>query len=135
EGERNIPRYLRHRDRLVTAQDFKDITLRTPGVDVGRVEVLPLFDPVAFDANGREDPAPGMVTVLVIPRSDPAQPDAPTPDRQFLDAVCAWLDPRRLLTTELHVRGPRYVRIYVSVGIVPLPGQLRETVQRAVQAA
>ena len=45
EGERNIPRYLRHRDRLVTAQDFEDVALRTPGVDMGRVEVLPLFHP------------------------------------------------------------------------------------------
>ena len=34
-----------------------------------------------------------MVTVLVIPLSDAIHPDAPVPDRQFLNAVCAWLDP------------------------------------------
>ena len=34
-----------HRDRLVTRQDFPEIAWRTPGVDLGRVEVLPLFHP------------------------------------------------------------------------------------------
>ena len=47
-----------------------------------------------------------MVTVMVVPRSDPVHPAAPRPDRQFLGAVCDWLSPRRLVTTELHVRGP-----------------------------
>jgi hypothetical protein len=130
EGERNIPRHLRHRDRLVTAEDFEDITRRTPGVDVGRVEVLPLFDPARVGTA-----SPGMVTVMVVPRSDPVQPEAPVPDRQFLAAVCEWLDPRRLVTTELHVRGPDYLRVYVSVGIVPAPGQLPELVERAVKAS
>lgn len=131
EGERNIPRHLRHRDRLVTTEDFKDITKRTPGVDMGRVEVLPLFRPGCPD----DEEAAGAVTVMVIPKSDPVQPEAPVPDRQFLAAVCEWLDPRRLVTTELHVRGPKYVRVIVSVGIVPMPGQHSEKVERAVKAA
>jgi hypothetical protein len=101
DGERNISRWLRHRDRLVTAADFKDVTRRTPGVDLGRVEVLPLFNPAAFDASQADRQWPGMVTLMVIPRSDPDHPDAPRPDRQFLDAVCAWLDPRRLITTDV----------------------------------
>ena len=32
EGEKQITRYLQHRDRLVSATDFETITLRTPGV-------------------------------------------------------------------------------------------------------
>ena len=51
------------------------------------------------------------------------------------NAVCAWLDPRRLVTTELHVRGPVYVPIWVSVGIEVLPGQVPTLVQQAVNAA
>lgn len=135
DGERNIPRYLKHRDRLVTATDFRDLALRTPGVEVGRVEVLPLFHPEAFNPNAPDQTWPGIVTLMVIPRSDPVQPDAPVPNRLFLDAVCRWLDPRRLLTTEIFVRGPAYVPIYVSVGIAILPGQLREQVRRNVQTA
>jgi hypothetical protein len=134
EGERSIARYLRHRDRLVTINDFRDITLRTPGVDVGRAEVLPLFNPERFDPTNPAQTWPGTLTVLVIPSSG-QPPEAPTPDRLFLDAVCQWLNPRRLVTTEIYVRGPIYMPIWVSVGIVTMAGQVRELVQRNVQAA
>ncbi len=135
DGERNIPRYLRHRDRLITAVDFRDITLRTPGLDMGRAEILPLFHPERYKTNSGERVWPGIVTVLVIPKYDPDQPDAPRPDRLFLGTVCRWLEVRRLLTTEIFVRGPEYVPVIVSVGIVTQPGQVRELVQRAVQTA
>ena len=135
DGERSIPHYLKHRDRLVTINDFRDITLRTPGLDIGRVEVLPLFNPDLFNPEMPLQTWSGAITVLVIPRSDPAQPDAPVPDRLFLDTVASWLDPRRLITTEVFVCGPNYVRIWASVGIVTLPGQFRETVQRNVMNA
>jgi len=132
DGEADITRWLRHRDRLVTADDFADITRRTPGVDLGRVEVLPLFNPDGTDPAATW---PGMVTVLVIPQSDPVHPNAPEPDLLFLNAVCSWLDPRRLVTTEVHVWGPQYQQIWVSVGIEVLPGQVPTLVQQAVMAA
>ena len=132
DGEADITRWLRHRDRLVAADDFRDIAKRTPGVDLGRVEVLPLFNPDGADPTATW---PGMVTVLVIPQSDPVHPNAPVPDLLFLNAVCNWLDPRRLITTEVHVRGPQYQQIWVSVGIEVLPGQIPTLVQQAVTAA
>jgi hypothetical protein len=132
DGEADITRWLRHRDRLVTADDFADITRRTPGVDLGRVEVLPLFNPDGADPAATW---PGMVTVLVIPQSDPDHPNAPVPDLLLLNAVCNWLDPRRLITTEVHVRGPQYQQLWVSVGIEVLPGQVPTLVQQAVMAA
>jgi predicted phage baseplate assembly protein len=132
DGEAAITRWLRHRDRLVTSEDFHDLTRRTPGVDLGRVEVLPLFNP---DQTGPAQDWPGMVTVLVVPRSDALHPTAPQPDRQFLRAVCDWLSPRRLVTTELHVRGPVYRTVWVSVGIVTLPGQVPSIVEQAVTTA
>jgi hypothetical protein len=132
DGEADITRWLRTRDRLVTVQDFADITRQTPGVDLGRVEVIPLFNP------DQPDPTttwPGMVTVLVIPRSDPLTPLFPSPDLQFLNAVCAWLDSRRLVTTEVHARGPLYRQIWVSVGVEVLPGQVPSIVTQAVKTA
>ena len=132
DGEAAVSRWLRHRDRLVTAEDFRDVTRRTPGVDIGRVEVLPLVNP---DQPASGPVWPGMVTVMVVPRSDPLHVGAPTPDRQFLDAVCAWLDPRRLVTTELHVRGPVYQPIWVSVGIEVIAGQLPAVVVARVRTA
>lgn len=127
EGERNIPRYLRHRDRLVTAQDFEDVALRTPGVDMGRVEVLPLFHPARTGSN------PGVVTLLTVPRYDALRPRWPQPDRLFLQTVCDHLDPRRLITTEVYVRGPEYLDVYLSVGLRVREGHFRDVVIQDVR--
>jgi hypothetical protein len=128
EAERNIPLVLRHRDRLVTVQDFEDVTRRTPGVDVGRVEVVPLYRP-----KNELERAHGVVTVMVIPRFDPLRPLWPEPDRLFLRRVCDHLNPRRLVTTEIYVRGPTYVDVYVSVGIQVQGGFFPDRVRQMVR--
>jgi hypothetical protein len=131
EGEKQITRYLQHRDRLVSAKDFETITWRTPGVDIGRVEVIPAFNP-ALSPN-EPGGAPGVVTLMLIPRFDPNRPSAPKPDRLFLDTVCRYLDPRRLVTTELFLRGPDYKDIWISVGINVVAGAAVPTVREAVK--
>ncbi len=131
-GEKQISRYLQHRDRLVTSQDFEAITLRTPGVQIGRVNVLPNYHPEL--SSGRGD-APGAVTLLLIPAFDPVQPDAPVPQNDFLNTVCSYLDSRRLITTEVFLRGPEYVGIWVSIGVQVVPGVPAAPVRGAVKAA
>lgn len=114
-GEKQVKRYLQHRDRLVSVDDFESIACRTPGVQIGRIEVLPAFHP---DLSPSEPgSAPGVVTIMAIPRFDPGQPDAPRADRLFLNALCRYLDPRRLVTTELVIRGADYKGIWISVGV------------------
>lgn len=115
DGEKQITRFIKHHDRLVTKADFELIVLRTPGVSIGRVEIIPTFNP-AFSPNEPGD-APGAVTVMVVPRYDLKQPDAPVPDRLFLDTICRYLDERRLITTEIFLRGPVYKQIWISIGI------------------
>jgi hypothetical protein len=95
-------------------------------VSLGRVEILPLFNPDQADIA-----APGAVTVMVIPSG----PGAPEPDLMFLDAVCNYLEPRRLVTTEVYVRGPVYVGLYVSIGVDVTAGQDIATVTQAVRTA
>ncbi len=112
-----IPAELRRHDRAVCAGDFRELALATPGADVGRAECLGHFDPVTGSTN-----AAGVVTVVVWPREDRKHPGAPMPDRTALARVCAWLDPRRLITTELRVVPPRYVPIAVSIGVHVKPG-------------
>jgi hypothetical protein len=131
DGEKQITRFLQHRDRLVNPDDFRTITKRTPGVDIGRVEVLPAFNP-DLSVNEPGD-APGAVTLMLIPSFDPVHPDTPEPDRAFLDAVCGYLEPRRLVTTELFLRGPTYVGIWISIGIDVLAGAAVATVREAVK--
>ncbi|HEV8551408.1 MAG TPA: baseplate J/gp47 family protein, partial [Polyangiaceae bacterium] len=131
-GEKQIPRFLQHRDRLVNAQDFESITLRTPGVAVGRVDVLSAYHPGLTPA--RPGNAPGAVTVLVLPKyGDPATPVV-GPDT-FLDAIACWLDPRRLVTTEVFVRRPDFQPIWVSIGLDLVAGHDAATVREAVGAA
>lgn len=132
EGEKQIARFLQHRERLVTVADFTSITVRTPGVDIGRVEVLPAYNP-ALAASEPGD-APGAVTLMLIPRYDSQRPDAPVPDRLFLDAVCRYLEPRRLITTEVFLRGPDYLNVWVSVGLNVVAGASIAEVTEAVKA-
>ena len=130
DAERPAARYEQHRDRLVTPEDTEAIALRTPGVDVGRVEVLPCYDP-QLGAMPAGDAA-GCVTVMVVPRVDPRFPETPEPDQAFIDTVCRHLAPRRLVTTELFVRGPSYVGIWITVGYRPVAGRAPAEVERAI---
>ena len=132
-GEKQITRYLQHRDRLVNANDFATIALRTPGVDIGRVDVLPAFNP-AISQNEPGD-APGAVTLMVIPSYDPKHADTPEPDQLFLDTICNYLNPRRLITTEVFLRGPDYQPIWISVGINVVAGVAPPEVREAVKQA
>jgi len=133
DGEKQISRYLQHRDRLVTAYDFETVTLRTPGVEIGRVEVLPNYHPEL--SSGRGGDAAGAVTLMLVPTFDPVTPDAPSPSNDFLDTVCSYLDTRRLVTTEVFLRGPEYVGIWISIGIQVLPGINPAPVREAVKTA
>lgn len=130
EARERLPARLRHRQRAVAGSDFRDIAAETPGVSVGRVEVLPRFHP-----GQRRHEIPGVVTVLVLPAYDPVEPDTPTPDRRMLRRVCDHLQPRRLVTTELFVIGPEWVDVWVSVGVTVQSGFGVETVQRRVDLA
>jgi predicted phage baseplate assembly protein len=137
DGEKQIARFLQHRDRLVSAADFQTIAARTPGVDIARVEVIPAYNP----SLARNEPgnAPGAVTLMLIPKFSPTRPDAPEPDALFLKAVCDYLDPRRLVTTELFLCGPEYQPIWVSVGINVVAGynfstaDVREAVKQRIK--
>jgi predicted phage baseplate assembly protein len=130
-GEKQVRRYLQHRDRLVSVDDFEAVTLRAPGVQIGRVEILPAFHPDLVP--NEPGAAPGVVTILAIPKFDPAQPDAPRADRLFLNALCRHLDPRRLVTTELVVRGPVYKGLWISVGLEAAAGFAIAEVVEAVK--
>ncbi len=123
-----IPEEFRSHDRCVTVGDFRQLAEATPGAGVARAETLRLFHP----GTPRVE-APGVVSVVVWPERDREHPNAPRPDRSTLDAVCRYLDERRLITTELHVIPPTYRQIAVSVGITVKPGFGVESVRRWVE--
>ena len=101
----------------MTATDFQELALATPGANLGRAECLPRFHP-----HSKNTAAAGVVSVVVWPQNDPAHPNAPVPDRTTLRTVCEWLDARRLVTTELFVIPPTYRQIAVGVSLEVKPG-------------
>lgn len=135
DAEKQIPLYLQHRDRLVTVADFETIVKRTPGLEIARVEALAAYNPEL--PNSSPGDAPGAITVMIIPRTDPVTPDAPQPDGLFLNTVCRHVDSRRLVTTEVFLRGPKYKGVWVSVGITVKAGEsvaeVRERVKRRLR--
>jgi predicted phage baseplate assembly protein len=130
EAERRIPALLRHGQRAITAEDYRRLAADTPGVQVGRVEVLPGFKP-----HQRREGMPGIVSVLVLPASSAFRAPNPRPDRPFLEAVHAHLDVRRPLAAELYVIGCEYVPVGVAAGITVREGYGREGVTAAVREA
>jgi predicted phage baseplate assembly protein len=128
EAERRIPAMLRHRDRAVTEDDFRRLSTDTPGVRLGRVEVLPRFKPQQRRAN-----VPGVVTVMVLPQKEGTSAPAPRPDRPLLEAVHAHLDTRRALTTELYVIGCEYVALGLGVGVTVRDGFGHDETMQAVR--
>jgi predicted phage baseplate assembly protein len=93
-------------DKAVTLADIERLALATPGVPVARVRAVASLDPRLPCY-----PAPGVVTLIVIP---PCPRPVPLPSRDLLGAVERWLDPRRLVTSEIHAIAPRYRRVGVS---------------------
>lgn len=136
QGEKQIRRRLQNRDRLVTQGDFVSIAWRTPGIDIGRIEVISASHPDLSPVTAGS--VPGAVTLMAIPAFDASFPNAPRPDRLFVSALCNYLDPRRLVTTELAIRGPSYIGIWISIGIEIAGGhsaaEVIERVRAQVQA-
>jgi predicted phage baseplate assembly protein len=112
EAKRRAPSTLRSRDRAVTAADFE--YLAAQAASVRRAKALPGFHP---DFPRRK--LPGIVSVIVVPDAEPDEP-MPMPSDGTLRSVCAYLDERRLLTTEVLVLKPRYQVVEVRGDVVVL---------------
>jgi hypothetical protein len=51
----------------------------------------------------------------------------------FLNTVCKYVEPRRLVTTEVHLRGPKYKDIWLAVGITVKAGESIAEVRERVK--
>jgi predicted phage baseplate assembly protein len=112
EAKRRAPSTLRSRSRAVTANDFEYLAEQAGSIK--RAKALPGFHPDFPRLR-----LPGVVSVIVVPDADPDNP-RPMPSDGTLRAVCAYLDARRLLTTEVLVLRPTYQEVTVIAEIVAL---------------
>ncbi len=70
------------------------------------------------------------MTVVVVPDSEAREP---MPSEGTLRTVCAYLDQRRLLTTEVYVVKPTYRRVETVVDVVVADGADLGEVRQAVE--
>jgi predicted phage baseplate assembly protein len=108
EAKKRAPRTIKSRCRAVSVDDFEYLAMQASTIK--RAKALPLFHPSYPGIK-----VPGVITVIVVPDGeDPA----PLPSEGTLRTVCAYLDQRRLLTTELYVIKPSYQRVEIQTEIV-----------------
>jgi len=119
-------RELQRLQRAVTAEDVEHLLAHEwPGSDeaaalgepgrsavLRRARCVPLRDLTRTGADA-DEAAPAHVSVVVVPEPVDGDP-APAPSAELLAAIAAFLEPRRLLTTRLHVVGPRYANVTVA---------------------
>ena len=119
---------LRARERAVGVEDFE--LLAKQAGNVRRAKALPLAHPQFPGIK-----VPGAVTVIIVPDSKVPNPQ---PSDGLLRTVCAFLESRRLLTTELFVVGPRYVSVSVEATVVADddadPGVVKQDIEKVLSA-
>jgi predicted phage baseplate assembly protein len=113
--------------RAVTLDDFRALTLQTPGFQLARVMVLPGVDPFLPCAA-----ATGIVTLVIIPFLPAGKP---TPSRGQLTAVANYLEHRRIPGTVIRVVGPQYINIGIKTVVVAEKGFSATIVQKNAAAA
>lgn len=133
DAKKRARQSLRSRERAVTPEDFE--LLAQQSGNVRRAKALPLAHP-QFPGVA----VPGAVTLIVVPDDGGAftgLTDAapPMPSEGLLRTVCAYLEARRLLGTELFVIAPRYVTVAIAARLVVRDDANPATVQIAVEAA
>jgi predicted phage baseplate assembly protein len=131
EAKKRARGALHSRYRAITSADFEELARATPGLRVARAKALPNYHPDFPCLN-----MPGSVTVVVVPyaRSSTVTPQA---GRGFLETVQRHLEAHRLLTTDVHVIGPDYLRVAVICNIYvqrqSQPEQVKQRAEKALQ--
>lgn len=110
--------------RAVTAEDYERLALETPGVGIKRAKAVPMYHPA------HKESVFNAVTVIIVPESTAPLPQ---PTSGILRTVHEYLDRRRLLTTEVFVYPPVYIKISVRANVMPLAGQDPMEVVRRVE--
>lgn len=134
EAQRRIPEFLTHRNRAVTAEDFRQLAVSNPINPVARAEVLPGLLPGSSLAMLRRN-IPGVVSLFVIPPGAPLLAATPRPTQGLLNDVFTWLVDRVLLGTEIYVLSPDYVPVAVGVRVTVWDVATEQQTMAAVRQA
>lgn len=125
EKQRTLAK-LRQPTRAVTVKDFETLAGAIDPERIARVHGVPRRNLHASPIQDR----PGHMSVVIVPKAG---------EEVGLEAlyqrVAQNLEPRRLITTRVHVVGPQYAKVGVQLTLSPKPDHKEETVHaEAVQA-
>ncbi len=107
EGRTRLLRRLQDTRKCVSAEDYENQALRTPGLRVAGARALPGFDP-----RNRSRKTPACVSVAVLPAGEG---ETPVPDDRFLSAVSRQLERCRPVCVRTEAIPVRYAGITVGV--------------------
>ncbi len=102
--------------QAVTEEDYRYLTLHTPGLRVARAKAI-------------ADIEKNEVTVIVVPFSFKKEP---YPSEGFLKSVCYHLDKHRLITTKIKTITPTYVKVTVHAQLSVVKTKHSEEVKKRV---
>ncbi|HJS23126.1 MAG TPA: putative baseplate assembly protein [Pyrinomonadaceae bacterium] len=119
------PSIIKRRERAITANDFESFAREIGGVKnvVALVNTHPDFPGVQV---------PGSVTVVIVPDVGGTPPQ---PSTELIRAVCSQLEPRRLITTEVYVKGPDYKQVRIEADLAAKQNASFDSVARNVKKA
>jgi hypothetical protein len=116
-------------NRAITMDDFERLALKTPGLRIARARAIPNSDPDypgIFKA--------GFVTVVVVPDFWDERPYV-EPSDGFIQTVQNYLDSYRLITSQVRVIGPVYVKIAIECKLKLKKRNDPQAVKNRVKAA
>ncbi|MFB2971839.1 putative baseplate assembly protein [Aerosakkonema sp. BLCC-F183] len=122
-------KFLRHRNRAVTAQDFEDLAYEA-SPDIARTRVITsIFHPRKIEEwidqaspdkkliqEKQEFARKRQINVLIVPNSNESQPVL---SLALIDRVQTYIKSRCLPTVDLKVSGPDWIQISVTAELVP----------------
>jgi hypothetical protein len=113
DAKQRARRELKKLYKAVTCEDYEEIAKMTPGLRVAKVRAIPLYEPglKGYPTNHVE----AKVCIVVVPYSTA---EKPLPSKAFIENMRRYLDKFRLITTEVEVVPPEYVKITVSAVVV-----------------
>lgn len=112
----------RESNRAVTREDFERLALKADAT-IARTRCLPRRNLASDNARAGEIDKPGHVSVVIVPAG---QESTPQPTSELVQKVAADLEPRRLLTTRVHIVGPTYVTVRVRLTLVLKPDAIKD---------
>ena len=112
QAKARAPRSIKSRERAVTVEDYELLALES--ANIARAKALPLYHPDFENIS-----VPGVMSVIIVPD---IEHEAPVPSEATLKTVCAYLNQRRLITTELYVLKPTYQEVIVKAEVIVMDG-------------